>query len=192
LPSLVNPNESLFSLLFGKKPDYDVLKLFGCAYYPCLKSYNQHKLQFHTTQCVLLGYIKSHKSYKCLNSHGRIFISRYEVFNENHFPFHDGFLDTRNSLKTLTGTIHIVLPSCPVGTITSHTVESTHKEVNHQEGDLVSNEEQPTLSDLAINDDQSTLNDISIHANEATSHVNDTLENTPKENNQQTQQDNTH
>ena len=32
------------------------------------------------------------------------------------------------------------------------------------------------------------LNDISIHANEATSHVNDTLE----ENNQQTQQDNTH
>jgi len=130
-PSSVNPNESPFSLLFGKKPDYDPLKPFGCACYPCLKPYNQHKLQFHTTQCVLLGYNKSHKGYKCLNSHGKIFISRHVVFNENHFPFHDGFLDTRNSLKTLTRIIHIVLPSCPAGTTASHTVESTHREVNH-------------------------------------------------------------
>jgi len=72
LPSLVNPNESPFSLLFGKKPDYDALKSFGYVCYPCLKPYNQHKFQFHTTQCVLLGYNKSHKDYKCLNSHGRI------------------------------------------------------------------------------------------------------------------------
>jgi len=188
LPSSVNQNESPFSLLFEKKPDYDALKLFGCACYPCLKPYNQHKLQFHTTQCIFLGYNKSHKGYKCLNSHGRIFILRHMVFNENHFPFHNGFLDTRNSLKTLIGTIPIVLPSCSAGTTTSHTVESTHIKVNHQEGDLVSNEEQPTLGDLAANDDQPTLNDISIHANETTSHVNDT----PEENNQQTQQDNTH
>ena len=104
------------------------------------------------------------------------------VFNENHFPFHDRFLDTRNSLKTLTRIIRIVLSSCPIGTTTSHIVDSTHREVNHQGGDLVSNEEQPTL-DNSVNDDQPTLNDISIHADEATSHVNDT----PEENNQQTQ-----
>ena len=59
--------------------------------------------------------------------------------------------------------------------------------MNHQEGDLVFNEEQQTLGDLAINDDQPTLNDF-IHAGEGTSHVNKTLE----EKNQQTQQDNTH
>jgi len=114
------------------------------------------------------------------------------VFIENHFPFHDDFLDTRNSLKTLTGTILIVLPSCLAGTTTSHTVELTHRKVNHQEGDLVSNEEQPTLSDLAVNDDQPTFNDISIHADEVTSHVNDTLEDTSEENNQQIQHANTH
>jgi len=39
-----NPNESPYSLLFGKKLDYDALKSFDCAYYPCLKPYNQHKL----------------------------------------------------------------------------------------------------------------------------------------------------
>ena len=167
-------------MLFGKKPDYDALKPFGYAYYPFLKPYNQHKLQFHTTQCLFLGYSKSHKGYKCLNSHGRIFISRYVVFNENHFPFHDGFLDTRNSLKTLIGTIPIVLPSCPVRTTTSHTVDSTYREMNHQEGDLVSNEEQPTIGDLVVNDDQPRLNDNSIYADEATSHVKDT----PEENNQ--------
>ena len=115
------------------------------------------------------------------------FSSQDMVFNENHFPFHDGFLDTRNSLKILTRTIPIFLPSCLAGTTTSHIVDLTHKEVNHQEGDLVSNEEQPTLGDL-VNDDKLTLNDISIHAGEATSHENDTS----KENNQQTQQDNTH
>jgi len=76
------------------------------------------------------------------------------VFNENHFPFNDGFLNTRKSLKPLTRTIPIVLPSCLACTTSSHTVESTHRDVNHQEGYLVSNEEQPTLSDLVVNDDQ--------------------------------------
>nr|KYP43070.1 hypothetical protein KK1_035513 [Cajanus cajan] len=63
------------------------MKTFGCACYPCLKPYNQHKLQFHTTKCVFLGYSGSHKGYKCLNSTGRIFISRHVVFNNIIFPF---------------------------------------------------------------------------------------------------------
>lgn len=101
LPSLVTQNESPYSLIYDKKPDCTLLKTFGCAYYPCLKPYNQHKLQFHTTICVFLGYINSHKGYRCINSHGKIFTTRHVIFNEDHFPFHDGFLNTRSPLKTL-------------------------------------------------------------------------------------------
>lgn len=86
--------------MLHKEPNYKLLKPFGCACYPCLKPYNQHKLQFHTTRCVFLGYTNSHKGYKYLNSHGRIFISRHVIFNEDNFPFHDGFLNTRGPLKT--------------------------------------------------------------------------------------------
>lgn len=97
LPSQVTQNETPYSLILHKEPDYKLLKPFGCACYPCLKPYNQHKLQFHTTRCVFLGYSNSHKGYKCLNSHGRIFISRHVIFNEDHFPFRDGFLNKRSS-----------------------------------------------------------------------------------------------
>ncbi|PNY01489.1 copia-like polyprotein, partial [Trifolium pratense] len=61
LSSSVNPNESPYSLMFKREPDYNALKPFGCACYPCLKPYNQHKLQFHTTRCVFMGYSNSHK-----------------------------------------------------------------------------------------------------------------------------------
>lgn len=114
LPSQVTQNETPYSLLLHKEPDYKLLKPFGCAYYPCLKPYNQHKLQFHTTRCVLLGYSNSHKGYTCLNSHDRIFISRHVIFNEDHFPFHDEFLNTRVPLKT-TNNQSFSFPLWPAG-----------------------------------------------------------------------------
>lgn len=55
LPNLVIQNMAPYVLLFNKEPEYALLKTFGCACYPCLKHYNQHKLQYHTTRCVFLG-----------------------------------------------------------------------------------------------------------------------------------------
>lgn len=115
LPSQVTQNESPYSLIFHKEPDYKLLKPFGCACYPCLKPYNQHKLQFHTTRCVFLGYSNSHKGYKCLNSHGRTFISRHVIFNEDLFPFHEGFLNTRSPLKTTINNPSTSFPLCSAG-----------------------------------------------------------------------------
>jgi len=133
LPSSINPNKIPYSLVYKKEPDYENLKPFGYAYFPCLKPYNQNKLQFHTTMCVFLGYINSHKGYKCINSHGRIFISRHVIFNESHFPFHEGFINTKNPLKELTETTSVFLPNYSPGTIISNTLEPNNNTTSHQE-----------------------------------------------------------
>jgi hypothetical protein len=60
----------------------------GCACWPNLRPYNNHKLSFHSTQCMFLGYGSMHKGYKCLDrATGRIYISRDVVFDEPLFPF---------------------------------------------------------------------------------------------------------
>lgn len=126
LPTCVLEDKSPYQQLFNKLPDYGAMKIFGCACYPCLKPYNQHKLQFHTTQCVFLGYSGSHKGYKCLSSTGRIFISRHVVFDEKHFPFQNGFLNTRKPAEPLTNSINFLFPIVTTGTtITNNAQELT-------------------------------------------------------------------
>ena len=88
LPSRVIGNTTPLERLFHQKPDYNSLKIFGCACYPNLRPYNRHKLEFRSTQCVFLGYSNLHKGYKCLEvTTGRIYISRDVVFDETLFPF---------------------------------------------------------------------------------------------------------
>lgn len=111
LPSPVIEKQNPYSLLLGKSPDYSLLKPFGCACYPCLKPYNKHKLQFQTTKCVFLGYSSSHKGYKCISPTGRIYVSRHVVFNEDHFPFHDGFLNTRRPVEFTTHPVSFFYPT---------------------------------------------------------------------------------
>jgi len=87
LPSSAIQNEGPFQKLFHKLPDYKFLKFFGCACFPLLRPYNQHKLQPRSRECVFLGYSLSHKGYKCLAADGRIYVSKDDVFNELKFPF---------------------------------------------------------------------------------------------------------
>lgn len=41
---------SSFLAFHNNLPDYKSLKVFDCAYFPLLRSYNQHKLQFKSSQ----------------------------------------------------------------------------------------------------------------------------------------------
>ena len=61
--------------------------MFGCACHPSTHPFNKHKLQFRSTVCTFIGYNLNHKGYKCLDSNGKLYISRDVIFDETTFPF---------------------------------------------------------------------------------------------------------
>lgn len=61
LPTPVLQNQSPYRTLYNKQPSYQTLKIFGCACYPCLRPYQNHKFGFHSIKCIFLGYNKSYK-----------------------------------------------------------------------------------------------------------------------------------
>ena len=91
LPTHVLNNISPFTKVHGRQPDYQFLKLFGCACYPFLRPYSKHKFNFHTQKCIMIGYSPIHKSYKCLTPTRKIYIARHVRFNEFEFSFYEFF-----------------------------------------------------------------------------------------------------
>ncbi|KAE8668247.1 Aldehyde dehydrogenase [Hibiscus syriacus] len=87
LPYEVISGKTSFEVLYQKAPDYSGIRVFGCACFPFLRPFNQHKLDFRSRQCVFLGPNTSHHGYKCLDSDGRVFVSRHVRFDEQVFPF---------------------------------------------------------------------------------------------------------
>lgn len=87
-------------LLLREIPDYALLKVFGCAYWPNLRPFNPRKLAFRSKRCAFLGYSSRHKCYKCLDiSSGRVFILRYVVFDKDVFPFEALHENARGRLR---------------------------------------------------------------------------------------------
>lgn len=81
------------------KPDYENLKIFGCQCFPCLRSYNTHKLDFRSTPCTFLGYSNKQKGYRCLDNKGKIYISRHVRFNEQIFPYSSAEIKTTEKVR---------------------------------------------------------------------------------------------
>ncbi|KAM2169392.1 hypothetical protein ACFX1Q_038704 [Malus domestica] len=81
--------QSPWESLYHRAPNYELLKVFGCACFPWLKPYSSSKLDPKGRACVFLGYSLNHKGYKCLDpATHRVYISRHVLFNESSFPFH--------------------------------------------------------------------------------------------------------
>ncbi|KAE8735021.1 hypothetical protein F3Y22_tig00000483pilonHSYRG00001 [Hibiscus syriacus] len=86
LPADLLGGISPFEKLYGKKPDYQFLRVFGYQCFPCLRPFNRHKFDFRSKQYVFLGYSPQHHGYQCLDESGRVYVSRHVVFNEDVFP----------------------------------------------------------------------------------------------------------
>jgi hypothetical protein len=86
LPTKVLNLESSTEKLLHVKPNYESLRVFGCACWLNLRPYNKHKLSFHSKTCVFLCYSFRHKGVKCLDvTTGQFYISWGVVFDENIF-----------------------------------------------------------------------------------------------------------
>ncbi|CAH9083274.1 unnamed protein product, partial [Cuscuta epithymum] len=99
-PSKSIANSSPYFKLYGSIPDYSFLRVFGCSCFPFLRPYNKHKMDFHSEECVFIGYSTQHKGYKCLSPSGRVYISKDVVFNESKFPYPTLFNSTNNHSHT--------------------------------------------------------------------------------------------
>jgi histone deacetylase 1/2 len=88
LPSRTIDMQTPLQHLLHETPDYTLFKVFGCACWPHIRQYNNHKLDFRSKKCVFLGYSSLNKGYKCLHvpSNG-VYISRDVIFDELVFPF---------------------------------------------------------------------------------------------------------
>ncbi|KAG7578201.1 Integrase catalytic core [Arabidopsis thaliana x Arabidopsis arenosa] len=92
LPSSVLKNLSPHEALFGLKPDYTSLRVFGSACYPCLRPLAQNKFDPRSLQCVFLGYNNQYKGYRCFYPPtGKVYISRNVIFNESELPFKEKY-----------------------------------------------------------------------------------------------------
>jgi histone deacetylase 1/2 len=88
VPSRVIDHDTPLERLLQEKPNFNLLRTFGCAVWPNLRPYNKRKLEFRSKMCAFIGYSNMHKGYKCLDiSTGRVYISRDVVFDETIFPF---------------------------------------------------------------------------------------------------------
>ena len=88
IPSPVLKNKSPFQVLFNQTPDFNFLKVFGCACWPHLCPYNTRKFDFRSKLYVFLGYSLHHRGYCCLHiPSGRVYISKNVIFDETRFPF---------------------------------------------------------------------------------------------------------
>nr|BAM42649.1 Polyprotein [Arabidopsis thaliana] len=88
LPTPLLQLQSPFQKLFGQPPNYEKLKVFGCACYPWLRPYNRHKLEDKSKQCAFMGYSLTQSAYLCLHiPTGRLYTSRHVQFDERCFPF---------------------------------------------------------------------------------------------------------
>ena len=80
--------------MYGTVPNYNSLRVFGCACFVLLQPHERTKLEPRARLCCFLGYGIEHKGYRCWDpSSKRLRISRHVIFWEHKMfsslsPFH--------------------------------------------------------------------------------------------------------
>lgn len=92
LPAASRNNKSPSEIMHGRVPDYNHLRVFDSACYPCLRLVAEHKFEPRSLLCVFLAYSPQFKGYRCLYPPtGKVYISRHVIFEESSFLFKDQY-----------------------------------------------------------------------------------------------------
>lgn len=124
--------KSPLEVLTGNKPDYNMIKVFGCACFPFIRPFNKHKLEFRSTAAVC--YNTSFKGYKVLLHTGKIIMCRHVEFDESRFPFVAGqaaTCDRCNCTPAHDSTLHMTPPFVTQPShnfVQDHVTSSSHQE----------------------------------------------------------------
>ena len=87
-PSKILNGKTPYEVLFGVKPSYDHVKMFGCLCYAHLKSRSKDKFAPRSRKCIFIGYPYGKKGWKVYDLEtNEIVISRDVVFHKTIFPF---------------------------------------------------------------------------------------------------------
>lgn len=93
-PTHANSGFSPYQRLFKKPPDLHHLHVVGCLVFVHKPDERRSKLDSKTIKCILVGYSKEIKAYKCYEPGTRlIYISRDVHFAESRF-WHTSFAST--------------------------------------------------------------------------------------------------
>ncbi|KAG8480129.1 hypothetical protein CXB51_025342 [Gossypium anomalum] len=122
LPSRAINHATPYGKSFKTKPDYTFLRVFGCLCFPNLRPYNNYKLHFRSSPCTFLGYSPTHKGYQCLDTFGKVYVTRHVTFNETIFPFQNKLQPSKSvNQPQFSSKLLVLSPIYPSPTSHAHT-----------------------------------------------------------------------
>ena len=87
-PTTLHKGRSPYEVIHGRKPDYNLLRVFGSACYVHRAARDKDKFGEHSRLCVFLGYPFGKKGYRVFDmEREEILVSRDVIFREDVFPF---------------------------------------------------------------------------------------------------------
>ena len=88
MPLVVLKGKSPYEVLFGTKPNYTHLNVFGYLCFASTLKRERHKFMLRAQESIFLGYSSNKIGYKIYNLETKgIIVTKDVIFHENFFPF---------------------------------------------------------------------------------------------------------
>jgi hypothetical protein len=85
--SALPPDTTPFEIIEKRKPDYSILRVFGCRAYAHVDRKARKSLDSHVVPCIFLGYPEDFRGWRLWDPRAkRIIISRDVIWDENSMP----------------------------------------------------------------------------------------------------------